>query len=247
MYIQHFLFEACLFAFLACALMLQNWNVYHSNFPHNCNFSVLLASLLLLGGRLFGAQFRLLKAQNPHEIHPEQVALWVVVVSHVAGTGAWLARNIIETNRVSIVCIFLGAPVVVWVLWRFYFYGRLHYEQFGHQDSRDGDVGKHARRCLRIVFLEISLVLEQSLFSGFVVAVLPPAFKTDPNLYFDRWDCVALGVSVTISTTTILFLWTLRTGFSRLRTLWVVLGDWRLLANEDEVSLFLFFFLLLLY
>ncbi len=70
------------------------------------------------------------------------------------------------------------------------------------------------------------MVLEQSAVIGYVVGVLPAVFASDPHLFFDWGRCVALALSVALSSAAILGLWTVHVRVDRLWSLWCLLGAW---------------------
>lgn len=209
-------------------LAIQNYNVYHANVLQLCNFTVLGGSVLLLTLRLIGSQLRVLKEQNPVELQPEQVAAWALLASQVAGTGAWLARHLIDQQRWPRVVLFVGIPLFSWVVWRLLLWYRIRREDSQRRALRGREgLGGDARRSLRLVLLQMALIAEHAAVSAYVVGVLPAVYASDPHLFFDRGRCALLAVTAAFTAANLLLLWTLRTHLPHLRALWRVLGHWK--------------------
>lgn len=165
---------------------MQNFNVYHAAVADNCNYIVVAASLVLLLMRFMRAHYAVMKGSHPVSIPAEYVAGCALFAAQLVGLAAWLLRHLVERTRASKLATLLGAPLAIWSIWRVLF---RHVTQ--QQDRQDGHeaqgIGGESRRALRVVGWQMALIVEQSIVSGYIVGILPPAFAGEvSDFYFGR-------------------------------------------------------------
>ena len=103
---------------LAGMLMIQNWSVYHVTLLYNCNYVVFWSTTFFLGGRVMRTLLGELLRDPSGMMGPDLVALLAVALAQIAGSGAYLARGMLDNHRLGrlLACVLL--PVCLWGCWR---------------------------------------------------------------------------------------------------------------------------------
>jgi hypothetical protein len=99
-------------------LMIQNWSVYHVTLPYNCNYVVFWSTTFFLGGRVMRTLLGELLRDPSGMMGPDLVALLAVALAQIAGSGAYLARGMLDNHRLGRLLAFVLLPVCLWGCWR---------------------------------------------------------------------------------------------------------------------------------
>jgi hypothetical protein len=174
--------EIGLFAVWVMLIITSNFVVYHANLLHTCNFTVLMASVMVLSYRLLLSQYEELKSLHPVAMPPMHVLLWTVVLAQLGGSAAWLARRLVEETWEGHKLIwFVCLPFSLWWLAH---HALWYWEGNALVEKKDDDVLDALRRYRQLCIVRLAGIVETALLHSYVIGLLPPLFAS-PYLFFD--------------------------------------------------------------
>jgi len=212
-------FELMLFLYLFIHTILQNFNIYHSNY-YNYNFYLFFLTLIILLKRVLLVYWTQVRWQLPLRLSSPHIYLNLVIITLIVSNSLYLLFQLFLKHPFKNF-LFLAYPFMTYVAC----YG-LTWKGVKRRDVKKS-LRSSGRETTEWFVDRLKGVAYSSLECGYFAGFLPLKFLQHDCLYFDSVRCAIIILYITLNSFVMLFAHLLCTSFHELYLHSQMLGYWR--------------------
>lgn len=228
-------FELMLFLYLFLHTVLQNFNIYRTNF-YNYNFYLLFLTVIVLLKRVLLGYWKQVRWHSPSRLSSPQIYLNLIIIAVIVSNSVYLFFQLFLKHPFKNF-LFLVYPFVLYVAcyglaWR----GTKKKKHEGKSSKHSCYYGRDAEEATEWFVDRLKGVAYSSLECGYFAGFLPLKFLQHDYLYFDSVRCAIIVLYITLNSFVMLFAHLLCTSFHELYLHSQMLGCWRVCGATRRAS-----------